>query len=163
MELAQRSRQWRDKARVLAEVFGGRAARWDRTEQYPHENVRDLAQAGFMAMTIAAGHGGPGAALAEVVAVIEEIAKGCGISGRIVVDGNLGALSIIMSAGPDWMKRRVESLVLAGDKPVIAISAADRGLPGPALENGGRADRAGRIPPAHRPRGDPDRPGHRPA
>jgi alkylation response protein AidB-like acyl-CoA dehydrogenase len=39
-----------------------------------------------------------------------------------VVDGNLGALSIIMQAGPDWMKKRVADLVLSGDKPVIQIS-----------------------------------------
>lgn len=127
MELAERSRQWREEARVLAEVFAGRAAQWDRTEQYPHENVRDLVRAGFMGMTIAAGYGGAGATLADAVAVIEEIARGCGVSGRIVVDGNLGALSIIMSAGPDWMKRRVASLVLAGDKPVIAISEPGAG------------------------------------
>jgi hypothetical protein len=58
----------------------------------------------------------------DVVLVIEEIAKGCGVSGRIVVDGNLGALSIIMQAGSEEMKRHVADLVLAGDKPVIQIT-----------------------------------------
>lgn len=110
------------RARALAEVFAERAAEVDRTEQYPMQNARDLAEAGFMGMTIPRQYGGPGLSLFDVVLVIEEIAKGCGVSGRIVVDGNLGALSIIMQAGSEEMKRHVADLVLAGDKPVIQIT-----------------------------------------
>ena len=110
------------RARALAEVFAQRAAEVDRTEQYPMQNARDLAEAGFMGMTIPRQYGGPGLSLLDVVLVIEEIAKGCGVSGRIVVDGNLGALSIIMQAGSEEMKRHVADLVLAGDKPVIQIT-----------------------------------------
>lgn len=105
------------RARELAAVFADRAAEIDRTEEYPTQNAKDLAQAGFMGMTIPAQYGGPGRSLLDVVVVIEEIAKGCGVSGRIVVDGNLGALSIIMSAGSEEMKQRVADLVLAATSP----------------------------------------------
>ena len=110
------------RARDLAEVFGERAAEVDRTEQYPMQNAKELATAGFMGMTIPKEYGGPGLSLFDVVLVIEEIAKGCGVSGRIVVDGNLGALSIIMQAGSEEMKHHVAELVLSGDKPVIQIT-----------------------------------------
>jgi alkylation response protein AidB-like acyl-CoA dehydrogenase len=110
------------RARELAEVFADRAAEVDRTEDYPMQNAKELAAAGFMGMTIPKEHGGPGLTLYDVVLVIEEIAKGCGVSGRIVVDGNLGALSIIMKAGSEELKKHVAELVLNGDKPVIQIT-----------------------------------------
>ncbi|MGE3287212.1 MAG: acyl-CoA dehydrogenase family protein [Pseudonocardia sp.] len=115
------------RARELARVFAERAAEIDRTEEYPVQNAKDLAQAGFLGMTIPPRYGGPGRSLLDVVLVIEEIAKGCGVSGRIVVDGNLGALSIIMASAPEPIRRRVAELVLAGDKPVIQISEPDAG------------------------------------
>ncbi|MBM9463460.1 acyl-CoA dehydrogenase family protein [Aeromicrobium sp. YIM 150415] len=115
------------RAREVAATFYDRATEIDETEEYPFQNAKDLAAAGFMGLTIPTEYGGPGGSLLDVVVVIEEIAKACGVSGRIVVDGNLGALSIIMQAGPDWMKKRVAELVLAGDKPVIQISEPGSG------------------------------------
>jgi len=114
-------------ARELAAVFADRAAEIDRTEQYPMQNAKELAAAGFLGMTIPVQFGGRGLSPLDVVLVVEEISKGCGVSGRIVVDGNLGALSIIMQAGSDALKKHVAELVLAGDKPVIQISEPDSG------------------------------------
>lgn len=127
MELSATQMELQGRAREVGAELAKRAADIDRTEQYPLQNARDLAAAGFMGMTIPTEYGGGGHSLLDVVLVIEEIAKGCGVSGRIVVDGNLGALSIIINAGPDSMKRRVAELVLAGDKPVIQISEPDAG------------------------------------
>src|SRR5947207_2687899 len=80
----------RARARELADGrFAERAARWDASEEYPWDNVKDLAAAGFMGMTIPAAHGGGERPLLDVVLVIEEIARACGISGRIVVEGEL--------------------------------------------------------------------------
>ena len=48
----------RAKARELADgVFAERAARWDASEEYPWDNVKDLAAAGFMGMTMPASYG----------------------------------------------------------------------------------------------------------
>ncbi|RYJ05338.1 MAG: acyl-CoA dehydrogenase, partial [Actinomycetales bacterium] len=125
--LTDAHRDLQERARALSAELAQRAAEVDRTEEYPLDNAQQLAAAGFMGMTIPQELGGPGLGLLDVVLVIEEIAKGCGVSGRIVVDGNLGALSIIMQAGPDWMRRRVADLVLAGDKPVIQITEPGSG------------------------------------
>lgn len=127
MNLTETQRDLKERARALAQVFAERASDIDRSEQYPVQNALDLAASGFMGMTIPKEYGGPGLGLTDVIVVVEEIAKGCGVSGRIVVDGNLGALSIVLSAGPVWMKRRIADLVLAGDKPVIQISELNAG------------------------------------
>jgi hypothetical protein len=111
------------KARELADsVFAERAARWDGAEEYPWENVKDLAAAGFMGMTIPAMHGGGERPLLDVVLVIEEIARACGITGRIVVEGNLGVVGALNAYGTEAQKRRYFPWVLEGEKPAIAIS-----------------------------------------
>lgn len=125
--LSPEQRDLQARARELGQVFAERAAEIDRTEQYPFENAKELAAAGFMGMIIPAEYGGAGRSLLDVALVIEEIAKGCGVSGRITVDGNLGALSIILHAGSEEMKKRVAELVLAGDKPVIQITEPGAG------------------------------------
>jgi hypothetical protein len=113
----------RARARALADtVFAGRAARWDASEEYPWDNVKDLAEAGFMGMTVPAAHGGGERPLLDVVLVIEEIARACGITGRIVVEGNLGTVGALVAYGTEAQKRRYFSWVLEGEKPAIAIS-----------------------------------------
>lgn len=117
------STELRERARELTrEVFTARAAHWDETEEYPFENAKVLAENGFMGMTIPREYGGLGASVADVLTVVEEVAKGCGVTARIVVDGNLGALSALTMYGTDEQKREFYPGVLAGDKPVICIT-----------------------------------------
>src|SRR5215510_11356175 len=113
----------RAKARELADsVFADRAARWDAREEYPWDNVKDLVAAGFMGMTVPAAQGGGERPLLDIVLVIEEIARACGITGRIVVEGNLGTVGALNAYGTDGQKRRWFPWVLEGEKPAIAIS-----------------------------------------
>ena len=89
-----------ERARALAEtVIAPRAAEVDRSEAYPWDNVRDLRDAGFFGMTIPASHGGAGLGYLDVVLVIEEMAKVCGVTARIVVEANMGAIGAIMAYG----------------------------------------------------------------
>jgi alkylation response protein AidB-like acyl-CoA dehydrogenase len=62
-----------------------------------------------------------------VVLVIEEIARACGITGRIVVEGNLGVVGALRSYGTDAQKRRYFPWVLDGEKPAIAITEVEAG------------------------------------
>ena len=70
----------------------------------------------------------------KTMVVVEEMAKVCGITGRIVVEGNMGALGILMRYGSEALKRRYASWVLAGDKPVIAISEPEAGSDATAMQ-----------------------------
>ena len=79
-------------ARKLAESeIAPRAGEIDRSEEYPWENVKALTRAGFMGMTVPEEYGGLGLAYLDVVLVIEEMAKVCGVTGRIVVEAKLCA------------------------------------------------------------------------
>lgn len=115
------------KARELAPVFAERAARWDRNREYCWDNVHDLAEAGLMGMTIPTEYGGQGASFHDTVLVIEEVAKACTLTARVVVEANMGGLSAVMAYGTEAQKRLCAPLVLAGDKPAICITEPDAG------------------------------------
>ena len=130
------------EARTLArEVIGPRAADVDRSEEYPWRNVAALREAGFTGMTIPVELGGPGRPLLDAVLVVEEMAKVCGVTGRIAVECNMGAISAVMAYGTDAQRRKAAELVLNGDKPAICITEPEAGSA--ASEMTTRADRRG--------------------
>ena len=130
------------RARALAETeIAPRAAEVDRTEAYPWDNVAALTAAGFMGMTIPKAYGGQGLSYLEAALVIEEMAKVCGVTARIVVEGNMGAIGAIMAYGSEAQKKLAAELVLAGDKPAICITEPEAGSA--ATEMTTRADRRG--------------------
>ncbi len=117
-----------DRARTLArDVVAPGAAETDRTEAYPWAAVEALTAAGFMGMTIPKALGGQGLGVLEAVLVVEELARVCGVSARIAVEGNLGAVGAIMAYGTEAQKQLAAGLVLAGDKPAICITEPEAG------------------------------------
>ncbi len=143
-ELTETQKQLQASARKLAErVIQPRAAEVDRTEEYPWPNVKALTQGGFMGMTVPKAHGGLGLTYLDAVLVIEEMAKVCGVTGRIVVEGNMGAISAIMKYGTEAQKKLAAGLVLAGDKPAICIT--EPGAGSAASEMTTRADKKGDV------------------
>lgn len=121
-------RRLQERAREVAESFvRARAADTDRTEMYPWDNVRELTQAGFMGYTIPQEYGGAGGSFLDAVLIIEEMARVCGVTGRIAVEANMGAISAIMHYGTEAQKRLAAQIVLAGDKPAICITEPDAG------------------------------------
>ena len=127
-ELTAEQAELRARARALAdERFAERAARWDEREEYPWDNVKDLVEAGFMGMTIPREYGGADRPLLDVVLVIEEIARACGVTARIVVEGNLGVVGALRAYGTEAQKRRYFPWVLEGEKPAIAITEPEAG------------------------------------
>ena len=74
--------------------------------------------------------------------VIEEMAKSCTVTARIVVETNMGAISTVMAYGSEAQKKLAARLVLSGDKPAICITEPDAGSDATAMTT--RADRARR-------------------
>jgi alkylation response protein AidB-like acyl-CoA dehydrogenase len=124
-------------------VVRPRAAAIDRDEQYPWDIVRALAEAKFVGMTIPTAYGGQGRAFLDAVLVIEEMAKSCTVTGRIIVETNMGAISTVMAYGTEQQKRLAADLVLAGDKPAICITEPDAGSDAMAMTT--RADKRGDV------------------
>jgi 3-sulfinopropanoyl-CoA desulfinase len=141
-DLNPAQRRLQDTARQLAESeLAPRAAAIDRSEEYPWENVRILKEAGFFGMTVPTEYGGRGLTYFDAVLVIEQISQACGVSGRIVVEANMGAVGAIMAYGSPAQKRLAADLVLAGDKPAICITEPDAGSAASDMTT--RADRRG--------------------
>ena len=128
VELTAAQTELRERIRDLAvREIAPRAAEVDRTEDYPWDNVEKLTQAGFMGMTIPKAYGGQGATYMDTVLLVEEMAKVCGVTGRISVEGNMGAIGAIMRYGSEEQKKMAAALVLAGDKPAICITEPNAG------------------------------------
>ena len=141
-ELSQTQKELQSTARGFAKKeIAPRAAEIDRTEKYPWENVELLTKQGFMGMTIPVEYGGPGMSYLDVVLVIEEIAKACGVSARIVVEANMGAVGAVMKYGSEIQKKIAAEHVLSGDKPAICIT--EPGAGSAATEMTTRADHKG--------------------
>ncbi len=127
-QLDENQSRLQDVAKRLAtDIFKPKAARIDASEEYPWDNVKTLTEAGFMGMAIPEEHGGLGLSYFDVVLVVEEIAKACGVTARIVVEGNMGAIGAIIRFGTSKQIERIAPLVLAGDKPAICITEPGSG------------------------------------
>ena len=115
------------RATALAPIFAERAATWDRERRYCHDNVADLTRAGLMGMSVPEQFGGPGLSLTQIVPIIEIVAGACTLTARILVEGNMGALTAVMSYGTDAQKAQWAEGVMSGDKPAICISEPGAG------------------------------------
>ncbi len=118
-----------------------RAAEVDRSEKYPWKNVELLTNQGFMGMTIPKKYGGKGMTYLDTILVIEELAKACGVTARIVVEANMGAIGAVMKYGTEVQKKLAAEHVLSGDKPAICIT--EPGAGSAATDMTTRADHKG--------------------
>ena len=127
-QLTKAQQELQSAARDLAErEFRPLAAEVDRSEAYPWASVEKLAEDGFMGMTIPKAYGGRGLSYHDTTLVIEEMARCCGVMGRITVEANMGAIGAVMEYGSEKQKKLGADLVLAGDKPAICITETNAG------------------------------------
>ena len=141
-DLTPAQRRLRSRARDVARsVFEPRAAEIDRDETYPWDNVEVLKQEGFLGMTIPKAYGGRGLGFLDAALVIEEIAQVCGVTARIAVETNMGAISAVLAYGDERQKRLAAESVLSGDKPAICITEPEAGSAATMMKT--RADKSG--------------------
>ena len=127
-DLSDRQRRIQATARQIAqEVAGPSAAETDKSEAYPWHVVRAMTDAGLMGMSVPKALGGPGHSYFDVALVVEELAAQCGVSGRIAVEGNMGAVGAIIAYGSPAQKQCAADHVMAGDKPAICITEPNAG------------------------------------
>ena len=135
LEMVERTRH------LVDTTIRPRAAEWDRTATYPWPNVEALTKTKLMGMTIPVAYGGAGVSFEAFVPVVEEVAKACALTARILVEGNMGAISAIMTLGSEGQKQLAAKLVLSGDKPAMCITEPEAGSA--ATEMTTRADKKG--------------------
>ncbi len=104
-----------------------KAAYWDEHEEYPYENVKKLVELGLTGITLPPEYGGEGRPLIDALLVVEEIAKACGTTARLVVETNMGVVGALMNHGTEAQKEKYLPMVRNGEKPAIAITEPDAG------------------------------------
>jgi len=108
--------------------FAPKAARWDENHEYPWENLHMLRELGFLGMTIPEAYGGQGRPLIDAILAIETAAKYCGVTARILVETNMGALGCIMAYGTEAQRKLVAHRIIhEGDKPAIGMTEPEAG------------------------------------
>lgn len=121
-------------ARELADgPFRERAAMYDREERWPAENVAELVSAGFMGMALPEDVGGQNRSVLDTVLVVEQIARTCATTARIVVDANIGPVSVLQQLGTPEQRQRFLPLAVRGDKPAICITEREAGSDAPSM------------------------------
>jgi alkylation response protein AidB-like acyl-CoA dehydrogenase len=142
MELSSQQLALKERAAALSNgLLRKRGAEIDQSREYPWDVVEALKAERFMGMTIPTEYGGQGRSFLDTLLVIEEMARSCTVSARIVVEANMGAISTVMAYGTDAQRKRAADLVLAGDKPAICITEPDAGSDASGMKT--RADKRG--------------------
>lgn len=140
MEHLRTTETYRAIGAEFATQFAPKAAQWDKTRSYPWPNVAAMTDAGLMGMTIPKAYGGQGASFFDVVTVVEEVAKACTLSARILVEANMGGISAVMAYGTDAQRAFAAPIVLAGDKPAICITEPEAGSAATDMQTTARRD-----------------------
>jgi alkylation response protein AidB-like acyl-CoA dehydrogenase len=106
----------RDSARKVAtEVVARTAAERDRTSAWPVDELKAVAELGFMGMLIPEEYGGAGASFAEYcLAIVEFAAVDAGFATLIHVHNTLGGL--LANAGTEEQKRKYLPAMASGRK-----------------------------------------------
>ena len=142
MQLSVDQLKLKDRAAELSRgLVRQRGIEIDKSGQYPWDVVEALKNERFMGMTISRELGGLGLSFLDAVLVIEEMAKSCTVTARIVVELNMGAISTVMAYGTEAQRKLAADLVLAGDKPAICITEPDAGSDAGAMTT--RAEKRG--------------------
>jgi alkylation response protein AidB-like acyl-CoA dehydrogenase len=142
MQLSNDQMKLKDRAAELSRgLVRQRGIEIDKSGEYPWDVVAALKNERFMGMTIPKELGGQGLSFLDAVLVVEEMAKSCTVTARIVVEANMGAISTVMAYGTDAQRKLAADLVLAGDKPAICITEPDAGSDAGGMTT--RADKRG--------------------
>lgn len=104
-------------ARLARDKFAATAFTHD---DFPWENLKVLAEAGFTGLTIPEAYGGQGASLLDALLVMEAVSEVCPQTGDAVQVTNFGAIRQIAAFGTDEVRHELLPRLIAGDGLVTA-------------------------------------------
>jgi alkylation response protein AidB-like acyl-CoA dehydrogenase len=141
--LTQEQRQLRELASDVArEIYAPRAAQWDADRQgLPAEEVKRLADLGFLGLTIPEEYGGQGGTLIDALVVIEELAKECRPAAFQVFEANVGPVRVVQFFGTEEHKQWILPRSTRGELTMaIGISEPDAGSAATDMRTKARRD-----------------------
>ena len=116
-----------DGVRALARnEIARRAEQYDRSAEFPWENVRAINSLGLNAIFVPEAYGGAGLSYAAYLACVREISKACA-STAIIWATNFHAMKPLIDFGTEEQKRRLLPRVAEGALAALAITEPDAG------------------------------------
>ncbi len=91
--------------RFATEVLAPRAAALDASEEFPHENLRSLAELGFLGANLPEAYGGSGASSPAISAMVEEVAAACAATCSSLTAHYLATDSILLGGTEEQRQR----------------------------------------------------------
>ena len=111
-----------DSVRTLArERIGPRAAHYDRSGEFPWDNVEAINALGLNSMFVPEAYGGAGLSYAAYLACVREISKACASTG-VIWATNFHAMGPLIAFGSEEQKRRLLPKVVAGALASLVIT-----------------------------------------
>ncbi len=146
--LTAEPRQLRElAAQVAREVYAPKAAQWDlHRTLLPGDEVRRLAELGFLGIVHDEKYGGLGSPLVDALIVIEELAKECRPAAFQVFEANTGPNRVIEFFGTEEQRKQILPRVVSGEATVaVAISEPDAGSAATDMRTRARKDGDGYV------------------
>src|SRR5438105_9399676 len=125
--LSPEERQLLDSVKALArDEIAPRAAAYDRSAEFPWENVRAINALGLNAMFVPEAYGGAGLSYAAYLACVRTISAACAATGSIWAT-NFHAMKPLIDFGTEEQKKRLLPRVAGGALASLAITEPDAG------------------------------------
>jgi len=115
-ELTEEQRMLQDMVRDFAtSTLAPRAAAYDRSCEFPHDNVKEMAELGLLGVTVPDTYGGAGMDTLAYTIVIEEIAKACASTAVIAAVQNSLVNFPLMKFGTEEQKKKYLPKLASGE------------------------------------------------
>jgi acyl-CoA dehydrogenase len=125
--LAPEERQLLASVRALArDQIAPRAEGYDRSGEFPWDNVRAINELGLNAMFVPEAYGGAGLSYPAYIACVREISKACASTG-IIWATNFHAMKPLIDFGGEEQKQRLLPRVADGALAALAITEPEAG------------------------------------
>src|ERR1700722_9167917 len=125
--LSLEEHQLLDSIRALArDEIAPRAAEYDRSAEFPWENVNAINALGLNAMFVPEAYGGAELSYPAYLACVREISAACASTG-IIWATNFHAIKPVIDFGTEEQKRRLLPSVAEGALCALAITEPDAG------------------------------------
>jgi alkylation response protein AidB-like acyl-CoA dehydrogenase len=127
LPLSPEERLLLDSVKGLArDQIATRAAEYDRSGEFPWDNIRAITALGLNAMFVPEAYGGAGLSYAAYLACVREISAACASTG-IIWATNFHAIKPLIDFGTEDQKRRLLPRVADGAIGALAITEPDSG------------------------------------
>ena len=145
--LTEEETMLRNVVREFADAeLAPRAAEYDRTEAFPYENMKGLAELGLLGLGIDEEYGGSGGNTRQLVVAVEEVARGCAATATIVGAHLSLCTQYLHMFGTEGQKREfIPPLVSAEKIGAFALTEPGAGSDAAAIRTTGVRSNGGYV------------------